>query len=94
MGERVAFLRVLCYSVIHQAIRLKELMESKVSQKLFNLNINFFSSNAQAEETVILKPGSEFESEETEIKPAADILEFSYPPESPFYREKERKRAS
>lgn len=93
MGERVAFLRVLCYSVIHQAIRLKELMESKVSQKLFNLNINFFSSNAQAEDTVILKPGSEFESEEAEIKPASDILEFSYPPESPFYKEERRKRA-
>lgn len=68
-------------------------MESKVSQKLFNLNINFFGSNTQAKDEVILKPGSEFEAEDTEIKPAADILEFSYPPESPFYREKTRKRA-
>jgi|GEM_PF-6754473 len=93
MGEQVAFLRVSCYNVIHQANRLKELMESKVSQKLFNLNINFFGSNAQAEDTVILESGSELDSEETEIEPAADILEFSYPPESPFYREESRKRA-
>ncbi len=68
-------------------------MESKVSQKLFNLNINFFSSHSQAEDTVILKPGSEFEPDETEIKPASDILEFAYPPESPFYKEDPRKRA-
>lgn len=70
-------------------------MESKVSQKLFNLNINFFSSSAQAEneDSVILKPGSEFESDESDIEPAADILEFAYPPESPFYKGDTRKSA-
>lgn len=68
-------------------------MESKVSQKLFNLNINFLGSlNNHAESEAILElvneTGLQRIADETEaaIKPAADILEFTYPPESPFYK--------
>jgi len=70
-------------------------MESNVSQKLFNLNIQFLGGlNPQGQDDTILELVHETSVEETvednkpEILPAADILEFSYPPESPFYNNK------
>jgi hypothetical protein len=83
-------------------------MESKMSQKLFNLNIHFFGdpnsqtvktqiqTQTQTETDTILELVNETDPQKsvtktlgenvTEIRPAADILEFSYPPESPFYK--------
>ena len=57
-----------------------------MSQKFFSLNINFFGSTEDQNEVVRLYDSSDIQEELDEIKPAADILEFTYPPESPFFK--------
>lgn len=77
-------------------------MESKVSQKLFKLNINLFGNPSDpVDAPVVLEPveagkkdvvAKSSKTGEGGIRPAADILDFTYPPESPFYQTKKQSR--